>query len=260
MLSTNYSYGQSYEKEFKVYFAWEVKQLDEFIERFNNDEFTFIKGYVKKTDGVSTISRETMIKKLFNTGKKNWNYDEINAFIKQVNNPNKPQFLDTEKGEWFANVRSKIIFNGKNMEILLKLKLRMLNNGSSKWVIADINPLDNGEKFGSARLGDEFIKCPQPSDPATSLNPMSHAIDFMNIDLVTQKPDNIANFIDTTSNRSRNLNVFIDACIKNKLKVKEATSITYDFYQINGWLIEIKQFNRQSKNSGWLISKLTKTS
>lgn len=260
VLVTNYANGQSYEKEFKVYFAWEVKQLDEFIERFNNDEFTFIKGYVKKTEGITNISREVMIKKLFNTGRKNWNYNEISSFIKQVNDKESPQFLDSDRGEWFANVRCTIEYSGKPMEVLLKLNLRPLANGGAKWVIEDINSPQGAGIFSNSREDINLIKCPNPTNPEVSLNPMSHAIDFMNIDLVTSRPDNIGNFVDTTSHKNKNLNLFIDACLKKQLKVLRALSITYDFYQIKGWRIEIKQFNRQSKNSGWLISRLEKIS
>ena len=260
ILVSNYAHGQSYEKEFKVYFAWEVKQLDEFIERFNDDEFTFIKGYIKKTEGITNMSREVMIKKLFNTGRTNWNYNEISTFIKQVNDKESPQFLDSEKGEWFANVRCITEFNGKPMNVLLKLKLKSLVNGGAKWVIEDVSSLQDSGIFGNSHEDNNAVKCPSPVNPEISLNPMSHAIDFMNIDLVTNKPDNIGNFVDTTSHKNKNLNLFIDACLKKQLKVLRAMSITYDFYQIKGWRIEVKQFNRQSKNSGWLISRLVKIS
>ena len=260
LLTTSPSYGQSYEKEFKVYFAWEVKQLDEFIERFNNDEFTFIKGYVKKTEGITSLSRETMIKKLFNTTKTNWNYNDINSFIKQVNSKEDPQFLDSEKGEWFANVRCKVMYHNKLSDALFKLKLETLPNGGEKWVIEDVNYPEGSELAANNHESSSLVRFPRPTDPVVSLSPMSHAIDFMNIDLVTNKPDNIGNFVDTASYKNKNLHFFVNACLKQQIKIVKATTITYQFYQIKGWLIEVKQFNRQSKNSGWLISRLEKLS
>ncbi|UOQ96714.1 hypothetical protein MUN81_15875 [Hymenobacter sp. 5317J-9] len=252
-------FGQSYEKEFGVAFAWEVKQVDEFIERFNNDEFSFIREYLKKNESTSALTRERMLKSLFNAKGTNWNYNEITAFIKQVNNAEKPQYLDLDSSNWYANVQCLVTNHGKPEKALLKLKIATLPDGSSKWVIADVSLPGQASAPAAANAGPR-VRGPKPADAKASLNPMSHAIDFMNIDLVTKKPENIENFVDDAPDRSRSLDWFVGACLKNQLKVVRATSISYTFLQIKGWQIEVKQFHRQSLNSGWLISKLVKLS
>jgi hypothetical protein len=52
--------------------------------------------------------------------------------------------------------------------------------------------------------------------------------------------------------------LFIAECQKKNIKVLGVTAIKYSFFQIKGWEIVIEQFNRQTKNSGWLIGKLNK--
>lgn len=253
--------AQSYEKEYEVYFAWEVKQVDEFIERFNNEQSAFINEYLKKKYPSSTLSREKMIKSLFNTKSRSWNFSDINSFIKQVSSTDNPQYLDFNSEKWFARVNCRLSYGGKPYSAVLIMQRKMYADGSAKWIIVDVKYADNNMRQAmddAAQAG--LISCPQPTDSLTSLNPMSHAIGFMNIDLATQTPENISNFVIGPTGRSRNLNLFIDACLRNKLKILQATSTTYSFLQIKGWRIEIKQFNRQSQNSGWLISKLVKVS
>ncbi|MBJ6110400.1 hypothetical protein JAO73_15355 [Hymenobacter sp. BT523] len=253
-------FGQSYEKEYGVAFAWEVKQVDEFIERFNNDEFSFLREYLKKKEAAQPLTRERLLKSLFNAKGTNWNYGDITAFIKQVNSAEHPQYLNFDDGNWYASVQCQVVHRGKPEKAVLKLKISTLADGSSKWVITEVGFPGQVEAAATPAAEAPRVFGPRPTDANVSLNPMSHAIDFMNIDLVTKKPENIENFLDASPNRSRTLDAFVDACLKNQLKVVRAMSISYTFLQIKGWQIEVKQFNRQSLNSGWLISKLVKLS
>ena len=252
--------AQSSAKEYEVYFAWEVKQVDEFIERFNNEQSSFINEYLKKNTPEPRLTRERMIKTLFNAKGSGWNYQQITSFIKQVNNPAKPQYLDFKGENWFAKVNCKVVYNGQPCLAVFILKLVSSADGSSKWVIVDMKFADKSRVTFDTKDATNLLACPAPADPRISLDPMSHAAGFMNIDLVTQNPQNIADFVIDSNDRSKNLNLFIDACLKNNIKIVKAVTITYSFLQIKGWRIEVKQFNRSSINSGWLISKLVKTS
>ncbi|RZK14573.1 MAG: hypothetical protein EOO56_24645 [Hymenobacter sp.] len=252
--------AQSYEKEFGVAFAWEVKQVDEFIERFNNDESSFIQTYLKKKAAAGPPTREKMLKSLFNAKGTNWNYGEITAFIKQVSRADHPQYLNFDEANWFAKVRCQLLSHGKPAEAALKLSMLTLPDGSCKWVITDVEFLGKTDLPAGPAAARPRVHGPVPPDPRVSLNPMSYAIDFMNIDLVTKNPANIENFVSSAPDRSRSLELFIDGCLRNQFKIVRATSISYTFLQIDGWLIEVRQFNRASLNSGWLISKLVKLS
>jgi hypothetical protein len=251
--------AQSYEKEFETLFAWQVKQIDEFIERFDDNDSTLIKQYNQKHNGSSTVlTREKLIKSLFNAERTDWNYNELSDFIKQVDNKNNPQYLDFNNGNWFANVNCAIIWNGKPGTILLKLKIQKQTNGGLKWVIADVDAkgLKQPGNVTVAVKGTQPI-LPMPIDD-TSLNPTSHTTDFLNIDEVSMYPQNISNYLVTANNYSADFCLFINECLSNRLKIVRANSVTYSFYQIKGWEIEIQQYNRQTKNSGWLIYKLVK--
>ena len=255
-----YVMAQGSEKEYGVYFAWEVKQVDEFIERFNNDKSAFINEYLKKNNSAPRLTRERMIKSLFNAKGSDWNYQQITDFIKQVNNASSPQYLDFKGENWFAKVNCRATYNGQSCTAVLILKVVNFPDGSSKWVIVDMKFADKSRVAFSNKDASALLPCPNPIDPSVSLDPMSHATGFMNIDLVTQRPENIGNFVIDSGDRSKNLNLFIDACLKNNLKIIQVANISYSFLQIKGWRIEVKQFTRHSLNSGWLISKLVKVS
>jgi hypothetical protein len=51
---------------------------------------------------------------------------------------------------------------------------------------------------------------------------------------------------------------FIQALEKGELEYVQVNKVTYHFLQVKGWAFTVQQFVRQDKNSGWLISKLTK--
>ncbi len=249
--------AQSYEKEYVALFAWEVKQIDEFIERFDNNDQTLIKQYQQKHN-TSPLTREKLIKSLFNAERTDWNYADITNFIKQVNDTINPVHIDFYDNNWFANVTCAVVWNNKPENVILKLKIQKQPNGSSKWVIADIDARFLGKNSSGANAKTDQPILPRATDSNATLNPMSHATDFLNIDMVTKDVKNISNYIATSNSYSNDMCLFINECLNNRIKILRSVTVTYRFLQIKGWDMEVQQYNRQTKNSGWLISKLIK--
>jgi len=252
------SFSQSYEKEYEAQFAWEVKQINEFIERFNNSDTTLIKQYYQKHDPSKILTREKLIKSLFNAQRKDWNFADIQSFIKTADNKEHPAYLDFFKDNWYAKVNCAVNWKGRAENAVLTLTLKKLPNNTFKWVIASANT----SFLADVNVGDKaqsIIKIPAPTDNTTALNPMSHATDFMGIDKVSSDKVNIANYFQDQDKCTPETQQFIHECFNGHLKILRANTVTYNFMQIKGWNIEIQQFNRPDKNSGWLISKLTKT-
>ncbi|HTE02144.1 MAG TPA: hypothetical protein VK668_22805 [Mucilaginibacter sp.] len=261
LLGPKFLLAQSYEKEYVTLFAWEVKQIDEFVERFDNSDSTLIKQYNQKHDPSRPLTREKLIKSLFNAERKDWNFSDITTFIKQVDNKDNPVYLDFYNGNWYANVNCAVVWKGKPLSAMFKLKIEKLANGGYKWVITDVDAkfLSKKNANGVTQAIDQPV-LPKPENKNAALNPMSHAIDFLNIDKVSDNSKNIGNYLATSDKYSDELCVFINECINNRLKIINVKNITYSCSQVKGWSIEIKQYNRQTKNSGWLISKLKKVS
>ena len=197
-----------------------------------------------------------MLKTLFNADDKTWNIIDIKSFITQVSDKQKPLFLDFFGGNWYAKVNCAVSWNGKPQNALLVLMIQKLSNGGSKWVITNVTAdflKPQTEKKAS-------IKIPDVKDSTTSLNPLSHTTDFMNIDHVSMDKINIKNYFNNNGKNTGDMLAFENEIVNNHLTISKTNTVTYCFNQIPGWFFIVDQFNRQSKNSGWLISKLVKTS
>lgn len=251
--------AQTYEKEYVTLFAYEVKQVDDFIDRFNGKDSTLFRLYYKKHNSEKQLTREQLIKSLFNGEGKNWNYNDINAFISTVNNKDKPQFLNFFDNKWYAKLNCSVTWKGKPRTATLKLKVEKDENGGFKWIITGVNA-----KFLLSLLskGDNknyvSFKLPAPRDSTTSLDPSSNDTEFMNIDRVSSDKVNISNYFYKSDTYKDQLPLFVTECLNGHLVIDQVNSIHYYFDQIKGWSFEIKQYNRRTKNSGWLISSLVK--
>jgi hypothetical protein len=81
----------------------------------------------------------------------------------------------------------------------------------------------------------------------------------MNIDQVSKDKLNIENYFARPANSDNDeLLVFVNEIVNSRLIINRALSLNYEFYQVKGWTFEVHQYERQSRNSGWLISKLTR--
>lgn len=246
--------AQSYAKEDDIIFLWQVKQINEFMERFNKDEKTELIQYYKKQSPPVTFARERLIKSLFNSEDKNWNYNDITNFIEQADDTIRPQCLDFLGNKWNAIVKCRVAYKGKPETIIFTLQVQKLPAGASKWLItgADAGFLKHSD------ASQDIIKIPEPRDPTVALSPSSNGTDFLDIDKVSSDKVNIRNFFLQADIYKDDVPLVESEILKGHLIIKHAISIIYDIKQIPGWDMRIEQYNRHSMNSGWLISKLTR--
>jgi hypothetical protein len=250
VLSSRLAFAQGYEKEYEKLYAWEVKQVDEFIERFNNDS-TLLHLYVKKHDPKTALTHEKLVKSLFNAEDKTWNFAEISSFIKTVND--KKQKLRLAGSDFYATLVCPVKYKRKPETVILTLCLVELPKGGSKWVVTGADA-----KFIEPDSLKQQIAPPAENAGGTGLQPMSHATNFMNIDLIAKDKKNISNYYVTAEKQNAALAQFIKECYAGNIEEQSPTAVKYNVGQIKGWNMEIQQFDRQTQNSGWLISKLTK--
>jgi hypothetical protein len=252
--------AQGYEKEYATLFAYEVKQVDEFIDRFNGADTDFIKYYESHNPG-RKLDREHLIKGLFNTESKSWNLTEVNEFIKTVNDVNrKPMLLDFYGDNWYAKVNCAVKWKGQPKTVTLKLKVEKTENGSFKWIVAGVEaPFLESLIVKGDKKGYISFKLPAPRDSTIALSSASSGTDFMDIDRASNDKKNISNYFYKSDTYNDELPLFVNECLNGHLSISQVNTITYCFSQIKGWYFETRQYNRQTKNSGWLIGLLVKT-
>lgn len=246
--------GQTIESNSKreLNFVFEVKQIDEFFERFNNDQHSLLASYVKLKYPEIEINRISMIKSLFNTRVGGSGPDLIQEFCTQVSDTSKPAYLDFYSGDWYAEAVCKFKLNGQVTEVLILLKIQQEENGGAKWMIA---------RAFSKRLtsSDQAIVFPLKISCCKFLNPMSHATNFISLSRAFTDKRNLSDYLDADFLRYPSSKAFIGALLKDQLEYLHVKEIRYHFLQIDGWIFTVNQYRRNSVHSGWLVSSLIKS-
>jgi len=236
---------QSMESDVKSFYA-ETKQIGQFIRRFNSEED--IKGKklaYNDPDYNDPEKRRKFITALFDIEDPSISEHLKRAFINDVTNEEAPKLLDFHGGDWFGEAYVK--FNrGKNETFITLFMELVKENLGSKWVISDVyySPFEDMYKR------DE-------DSPSRFLHPLSHELDFMNLDKVFKSGIKTGDYFYQGFETDK-LSIFLYELHNNTLTFQYVAGLKFHFFQLEGWYIEITEFNRPGMNRGWLISNLIK--
>jgi hypothetical protein len=221
-------------------FAYEVKQIDEFFERFNN-EGTLIKDYIFNNYDRLELSREDLLKSLFNLKSKHLQKEMVVCFINRINDPESPVTLNFYDDDWYARLKCSVVYEKEVRDLFLLLRIQQEENGGSKWVVHQVYA--------------DFLNIPDGNDRKAFLNPMSHATDFMGLNKAFEDPQNLKAYL-SSGFQDDQLSKFAIEMQNNKIAFKQVEDISYHFLQVDGWIFSVENFQRPEKNAGWLISRL----
>lgn len=225
-------------------FYAETKQVNQFFRRFNGEEdVRGVRFSVNDPNYRDVDLRRKYINMLFDDMNRNLPRLLRDAFIADVVQSEEPKFLDFHAGDWFSEVTVSFMRGRERVNVILFMVLVKENLGS-KWVINDVYfpPYENLYKR------DELSH-------TRFLHPLSHELDFMNLDRVFNSGVNIGDYFNQGFEVDK-LSVFLYELRTNQLKFQQVTDVRFHFFQIDGWYIEISEFNRPGLNRGWLISNL----
>ena len=247
-------------------FVFSVKQIDEFMERFNRDKNTFLITYLnRKFPGqqAEKTDRYRYVINLFNTKNTFWDTTLVKEFAKEVTDTVHPIYINYSDNDWYALLQCKVLYKKRIRNLDLVLKTERAQNNSSKWVI--VSAKADFLKFKSSY---DSTKAPLPVYCGTDLrdsalenkyflNPMAHGTDFMSVEEAFDTNGQFKNYL-YAGLISEQINLLMQALKKHNLVFKYVTRVSYHFLQVPGWLFICENFNRNSHNSGWLISNLYK--
>lgn len=223
----------------------ETKQVNQFIKRFNNEEsVSGDKLYPNDSLFRKQEYRKKYLDILFDLENKNISKELKEAFLSDITSPAHPKYLDFHGGKWMAQVSSIFYWQGKEEKLTLFLELEEEKIGS-KWIISGINFPPFKSNFRKDTSGIKYF-----------LHPMSHELEFMNLQRVFQ--DNRKNVASYTSRdfEPDPLSLFLYEVKKGNLLFKTIQKVKFHFFQIENWYFEISYVNRSGNNTGWLISSL----
>jgi hypothetical protein len=219
-----------------------VKLFEEFVDRFNFDKMPNQKEI---PDSILTAPnfKEQYLLSLFNREDKRLKetayQSTIISFVSQI--LSKKQKIIHYAPNIISEVDVLVNYRGKEQTIKLFFEVETVANGGKKWTLS--------------RVKAPFIPQSAKSDAKSSLPPNSDGNDFIGITKWFTKDKNVVQLYDKEFKYDP-LSVFYAAIQQGDLILLNSKETSYHILQVEGWAIEVSSFNRETYNSGWLISNL----
>lgn len=219
-----------------------VKQLDEFIRRFNG--IIDYKGDAIDTtkiqpDSLKTLRRFTLTS-LFNEDYYTKNSEQIDSFLNIVLKTDTVK-LNLNRDNWYAEVNCRVKYKNEVFNIDMILQNITFNNIGSKWMIVSVNS--------------NFLSKPLEENEMI-IQPMSNEVNFSHLmKYLNYKKTNKSSFFINKENFD-NYSAFIFLLNQDLITIKAINSIKYHFLQLANVVIKVEEFNHTGINSGWLISEI----
>ncbi|GAB4409943.1 MAG: hypothetical protein OHK0039_13950 [Bacteroidia bacterium] len=225
-------------------FTLEVKQVDEFFERFNFDRNTLVLQYMAKNYPGRTFSRSEMLLTLFNAAKPNWDTALVGAFIRDVTRPRSAALLDFYAEDWYAELDCSVFYRGMVKKATLVMEIQCEADNSSRWIIRGVQA--------------DFLDLPRQEDDHKAINPMSHGTDFMALGKALDDTRNLRNVV-YRGYEAEAMSLFMHELQTGNIEFQQVNNICYHFLQVPGWIFQVRRYLRNnSTNSGWLIDELVR--
>jgi len=237
-------------------FLREIKVIDEFIERFNDDPSSFIRREYKKQNKPYDLSRKEILVSLFNLENAQWSTNSsLGEFFRDASDSVNPPHLSFADTNWYSEAKCTFLFNGKKIEIPLILQVQIAKNQGSKWMIAGVgdNLAFNGQAATVPGLSEY-----QPKLVNKFIATSSYATNFSELANTFADKKNILDYFTAELLATERGRKFVNMILQNKIEFKHASDIKFYFYQIPNWVFEVEEFDRKSLNSGWLINDIKK--
>ncbi len=242
-------------KERDELFLFEVKTVDEFMERFNDEANSFMRKQFQKQDKQYAVSRAELLVSLFNLDN-DWVKDstDFKDFVSQATTKKNPQYLHFNDSGWYAEAKCAFLYNGKLIEIPLILDVKTENKGA-KWMICGV---------GGGEVLPDTIQTPWADLPVPAHNKFkyipttSHATNFVELTNVFCDTMDAYSYFEPEALKTASCRRLVQLILKNKIKFQYVSKLSFHFFQMPQWVFEVQQFNRGKLNSGWLIENIKK--
>ncbi len=142
--------------------------------------------------------------------------------------------------DWYAKTTCVATFKGKEIKFDIFLIVEPRGKDMYKWVIADVK-------------GEIFNLKPSRESEKIMLLPNEHESNFMRLHSITSEKDDYITLYSSHMSSVDRLTVFNTLIYYGYLNIEYVSDIEYTFLQVPGYAFTIKEFERESTNSGWLI-------
>ena len=235
------------------HFIYEVKEIDEFFERFNDDPGSFIRTLYKDHHIKFNIDRQRLIRSLFNY--ENMSRDSVimNRFISEVTKKKKPIYLDFYGDNWYAELTCKFKYNSSSIVIPIIMKIERTQNKGSKWMIVAV---------GSSTLKSKIVvtEMVQSKIKTKFISPTSYGTNFVSLKRAFEDKENLSSYFETFYFKRSHMLEFYNAILNREIEFLGVIKIKYHFLVDEKWIFTVENFPREALNSGWLINNIQRVS
>lgn len=250
-----------------------VMQLDEFIHRFNNDSSSGIRRYYLAHHRRWNKSREQLIRSLFNYTTQNWDSLQLAHFIRRVTDPQQPDSLGFLQAHWYAEATCAFVYNAVPVEAQLILRIQSNPDGTAQWVIAAVKPgFAIGPEWGvpgaSGRMGPLAStggKGPASGDLPVRrterfIQPAANETYFAELQRDFADKRRLTGLFDKRFFERRYSGGFYQALLSDRIRFVAVKKLRYHCLQVHDWIFTVENFERATRNSGWLITSIREAS
>ena len=199
-------------------FKYRIKLVESFMEHFNSSK-NIVSLFDAQMLGADSKAAEDFSNAVSTTGVK------LN-------------YADTS---WVAVAPCHGKFKGKSVDFMLILNVENYGKDLFKWVIAKAQ-------------GDIFKLLP-PSTDKTIITPLAHETNFMELARIT--PTSVLS-VSQKRYKLDETSVFFAFYNSGLLDIEYVSDLQFIFLQVPGYVFTVKEFDRESTNSGWLITSFSK--
>jgi hypothetical protein len=249
-------FGQVYSNDDgakEKHFIYEVKEIDEFFERFNDDPGSFIRGVYKAHHTKFNIDRRRLIRSLFNYENMSWDSVMMNKFISEVTKKKKQIYLDFYGDNWYAELTCKFKYNSSSIVIPIIMKIEMTQNKGSKWMIVAVGSSTLRSKIVLTEMAQSKIK-------TNIISPTSYGTNFVSLKRAFEDKENLSGYFETFYFKRSHMLEFYNAILNHEIEFLDVIKIKYHFLLADKWIFTVENFPREALNSGWLINNIQRVS
>lgn len=220
-----------------------IKLVDEFFDRFNGKEghpdiSRKDKDYRKKN--LMFVFNGRMFK-----SKEDAKFKELQNFINTVIEKNiSINYSDTT---WFAKAVCHGKLKGKEVDFTLFLNVEHRKEDMYKWIIAKAE-------------GDVFKLKPSLKSEKIMLMPDDHETNFMSLYRITTEKDDLISCYMQKDYPLDETSVFLSDVYNGLLDIDYVKDLQFIFYQVPNYVFRIRFIERETNNTGWLITDFDKVS
>ena len=220
-----------------------IKLVDEFFDRFNGKE-----GHpgIAKNDKNYRKKNLTLVfnGKIFKS-KDDAKFKEAQNLIDSVITKN--IHINYPDSTWFAKTICHGKLKGKEVDFTLYLNVEHRKEDMYKWVITKAE-------------GDIFKLRPSLKSDKIMLIPDDHETNFMSLHRVTTEKDDLITCYIQKNYPLDETSVFLADVYNGLLDIEYVKDLQFVFYQVPGYVFRIKFIERETNNTGWLITSFDKIS